>query len=238
MVHFGVCPVTVSPRSTSDARSQKTISPRALLLWARSYTAPAAQSPKVTLCTSYNSARDWCTKELHLMQPGFPHGNFFQVEREECGHLFRISGHYTAWLDQPLTDTWNLQINGHFTTSLPYPEHKLHRFSRKIMGTFSLSPLASCSSTWGSGHTFRKGRYTHNIRATSAMGTGTALGSAEEVLQLTTLGCPWDTLFFQTIINPQEEFYAIVVHSTDSCLYLFATIHAHQPTVNKTQQGP
>lgn len=186
----------------------------------------------MTLHTWYNSARGWCTRELHLMQPVFPHGNFIQVEKEECSHLFRISGHHTAWTEQPLTDTWNLQINGHFAISLPYPEHELHRFSRKITGTFSISPLASSSSTWGSGHTFRIGRYTHVIRAISATGTGTALGSADKVLQLATSGCPLDPLFFQTVINPQEAFCAIVVHSTESCLHLFSTVHACQSILN------
>lgn len=39
------------------------------------------------------------------MQPGFPHGNFIQVEKEERGHLLRISGYDTVWPEQPLTDT-------------------------------------------------------------------------------------------------------------------------------------
>lgn len=107
---------------------------------------------KMTLHTWYSSARGWGTRELYLMQPDFAHGNFIEVEKEECGDLFRISGHHTAWPEQPLTNTWNLQINGHFAICLPYPEHELHRFSREIIEIFSIIPLASPSSSWGSDH--------------------------------------------------------------------------------------
>lgn len=139
-----------------------------------------------------------------------------------------------CWPEQPLNDTWNLQINDHSALSLSYPEYELHRFCRKIMETFNITPPASSSSPWGSGYTFRIGRYTHIISAT---GTETALESANKVLQLMISGCLLDTLFFQMVKNPQETFCAIVIHSTKSCLHLFSTVHACQPVVNRMQQG-
>lgn len=40
-------------------------------------------------------------RRIHLLQPGFVHGNT-EVEKEE---LFRISGHLTAWPEQPLPES-------------------------------------------------------------------------------------------------------------------------------------
>lgn len=150
--------------------------------------------------------------------------------------LFRIEGYHTDWPELPLANSWNLHTSGHFAISLPHPEHELRGFSRKITEAFSTTPLASPSSTRRPGLTFRADLYTHLTGAIS--GTETVLGSANKVLQLPTSGCPWFLPSSQMAINPQEACCAFVVHSTNLCLHLFSTVHARQPTVNKTQQGP
>lgn len=126
-------------------------------------------------------------------------------ERGICSGFQDIS--QPDWSIHSLTP-WSLWISGHFSMSLPYLEQEQHRFSRKIMKTFSITPLPS--STWGSHHTFRTGS-TAIIRVTS---TGAALGTADKVLQADDL-----RLLFECPVLAdwsQEASCAIAVHSTKS----------------------
>lgn len=75
-------------------------------------------------------------------------------------------------------------------------------FSRKITEAFSTIPLASSSSAWRYGLTFRADLSTHLTGAIS--GTETVLGSANKVPQLLTSGCPPFLPSSQMAINPQE----------------------------------
>lgn len=232
--HFGVCPVTVSLRDPCDARSQKTAHMHCYCRQAHTSNAAAKRTLHPSHVQFDTAQQEADTQENSPTAAWFCTWEHWGGERgivQDFRASHSLARAAIAWVLKSL-DTWPRSI------SLPYPEHELCRFSTKTMESFSITPLPS--STWGSRHTFRTGS-TPIIRVTS---TGTAVGTADKVLQLMTSGCLLNAQFFQMVIYPSRN--SVLLHSTESglhlftesCLHLFSAVHTCPPIVNKSQQGP